>query len=122
MKSFDTADFSTVYNWMVKFFGGASELSIQKDDPYAFDDRGLYFDGKYDYLTVKMLTLHHTFTLSTWVKPHGSGSLYSSVRNYGGDVEYSFNWGICDRRLEFEDKSHHYYFRTENTSVTDLEW
>merc|ERR1719201_483404 len=54
-----------------------------------------------------MLTLHNTFTLSAWIKPHGSGSLYSSVRNYGG---------------EFEDKSHHYYFRTENPSVTDLEW
>jgi len=107
---------------MVKFFGGASELTIQKDDPYAFDDRGLYFDGKYDYLTVKMLTLHNTFTLSAWIKPHGSGSLYSSVRNYGGDIEHSFNWGISERRLEFEDKSHHYYFRTENPSVTDLEW
>jgi hypothetical protein len=118
-KTFET---NISYAWIVKMFGGASELSIAKDDPYAFDDRGLFFDGRYDYLTVKMLTLHHSFTLATWVKPHGNGTLFSSVRTYGSDIEHSFNWGISDRRMEFEDKSHHYYFRTKDVSVDEGSW
>lgn len=33
-------------------------------DPYLIDDRGLWFDGKYDFIVVKGLKVHTKFVTS----------------------------------------------------------
>jgi hypothetical protein len=57
-----------------------------------------------EYLTLSGLTLHHTSTVSLWVKPHGYGTLFSSSRK--DDPSYAqtnIRFGICENKLEFDD-------------------
>jgi hypothetical protein len=52
-----------------------------------------------------MLTLHHSFTLATWVRPYGSGTLFSGSEEYAkDDIERSMHWGINHDRMEFEHR------------------
>lgn len=109
--------------WEVILYGGANETKIATDyDPYLTDDRGLYFDGKGNYLTAKMLTLHHTFTINTWIRPYGNGAIFSSSKNFDSAWNKSIHWGITENRMEFEDRDHYFYFKTERESVERYIW
>jgi len=91
-------------NWTIDLWGGAERDKCQKDDPYPTDDRGLWFDGKMEYLTLQGLVLHHTSTVSLWVKPHGYGTLFSSSRRDDPDyAQTQIRFGICENKLEFDD-------------------
>jgi hypothetical protein len=75
-------------SWTVKAIGGDDETGTMSD-PYAVDDRGLWFDGRYSYLTIKGLTLFVTNTNIFWTKPHGDGTLFSNTiinGRYGHDI------------------------------------
>lgn len=65
-------------------FGGSSKTGIHSDDPLTIDDRGLWFDGNSHFLSVNGLTINHTFTMSSWIKPHGYGTLFHAA---GTDLE-----------------------------------
>jgi len=68
-------------SWDVVVYGGYSADTLDKTDPYITDDRGLWFDGKYTFLTLERLVLHHSTTLEMWIKAHCSdGTLFSSSR------------------------------------------
>jgi hypothetical protein len=62
-------------------FGGYFKDRLDKTDPYITDDRGLWFDGKYTFLTIENLALHHSCTVELWIKAHCSdGTLFSGSR------------------------------------------
>jgi hypothetical protein len=63
--------------WTVAVYQGADE-GYESADPYLTDDRGLYFDGINDFATVRGLLIHDNFTISMWINPESSGTLYSS--------------------------------------------
>jgi hypothetical protein len=113
-----------VQTWTVNLYGGSSKTKTVLDvDPYWFDDRGLFFDGKTNYMTSEMLVLHHSFTLAAWVRPYGSGAIYSGSKDFAEDsVERSMHWGINHDRMEFEHRQYHFYTRTEKPSVTQYVW
>jgi len=46
-------------------------------DPYTTDDRGLWFDGRYDVVALLGLKVHTKFGLNIWARAHGSGTLFS---------------------------------------------
>jgi hypothetical protein len=50
------------------------------DDPTPIWRRGLWFDGNNDYQTVTGMTLHHSFTLRTWIKVYDAGTVFSINR------------------------------------------
>jgi hypothetical protein len=64
-------------NWSVSVIKGAT-VGYESADPYLVDDRGVYFDGINDFLTIHDLIVHHTFAMTFWMKPESSGTLYSS--------------------------------------------
>jgi len=102
------------HSWTIKLYGGNSELKIDTtDDPFATDDRGLYFDGVRNYMTSQMLVLHSTFAMNVWVKPFGSGTIFSSSQIATDLIDKTIQWGINDNRMEFEDREHHFYFQTD---------
>ena len=82
--------------WETKIFGGAKEASIDGDDPYIMDTRGLWFDGMHQFLTVKNLLINHSFKISSWVKPHGHGTIFSTtnVNETNGKYNRSLFWGM----------------------------
>lgn len=43
--SYDDEETEETIEWETKIFGGAKEASIDGDDPYVMDTRGLWFDG-----------------------------------------------------------------------------
>jgi hypothetical protein len=71
------------------------------------DDRGLWFDGKVDFMTLRGYIQHHTSTLMSWVKPQGFGVLYSSSsRDLDGQFRsFGVQFGIKQRVLTFSDMS-----------------
>lgn len=120
-----TGSFASGTNdWMVKLFGGAHEIKPAPFDfdPYLTDDRGLWFDGKSNYMTSQMLSLHHTFTINTWIRPYGSGAIFSSSKNFDAEWNKSLHWGITENRMEFEDRDNYFYFKTERESVDRYIW
>jgi len=108
--------------WTVSVFGGLSELTAKRDDPIEIEHRGLYFDGIYKLATVRGLTLHHTFAVGFWAKPHSDGTLFSSSKIYDSGVEKSIHFGIVNKDLEFEDKNHYFYKSTSRRSVLYNTW
>lgn len=70
----------------VKFTAGIHE-AWDSSDPYLIDDRGLWFDGKYDFIIITGLKVHTKFAMSQWAKPHGSGTLFSVSRLHDYDKE-----------------------------------
>merc|ERR1711878_266828 len=69
------------------------------------DERGLWMDGKLDYVTLKGFILHHSSTLMSWAKPQGYGSLFSSAaRDSDGSFgDFGLNFEIADSMVNFED-------------------
>ena len=75
------------YDWSttsgITAVGGATPgNSPENDDPLPIMDRGIWFDGVDDYLTLSGLTLGHTFTLILWVRVYApGGTIFSVSRN-----------------------------------------
>jgi hypothetical protein len=90
--------------WTIGIIRGAS-IGHESADPYITDDRGTFFDGINDFLTVRDLVIHHTFTMTFWMNPESSGTLYSSAMvNDKGHEQY---WALQleGKRFKFVDTS-----------------
>lgn len=83
---------------VLKFIAGIHE-NWDSSDPYLIDDRGLWFDGKYDFIVIKGLKVHHKFAMSQWVKPHGSGTLFSVSRLNDYEKEEYWSVSVKARKL-----------------------
>lgn len=55
------ADYS--HSWETAAYSGYDPAGVTDSDPYLSDDRGLFFDGKNDYVTVTGLTLNTSYTI-----------------------------------------------------------
>jgi hypothetical protein len=66
------------------------------------DDRGLWFDGKYDFLLINNMTIRPLFGFSMWIRPQGSGTLYSVSRLNDPEKEDYFALGIKGYRLNLK--------------------
>jgi hypothetical protein len=53
----------TIADFSVEFVAGIHD-DWDSSDPYLIDDRGLWFDGKYDFIVVKGLKVHTKFVTS----------------------------------------------------------
>jgi hypothetical protein len=103
-------------------YGGSREVAVESDDPLILEDRGLWFNGKHHYLSVRGLTFNHSFSLSSWLKPHGTGNLMSSssVKQNAYDYERSLYWSIGAFSFEWADTYHHKF--TNFNAVELYEW
>ena len=92
-------------------------------DPVTAYKRGIWFDGD-SYIVLEGLILHHTFTLSFWVRVTNDGNLFS-VNKQGeavaGDEDF-FNIKVesGNLRIEYVDAGLN-YVSTSPAYVTD-EW
>lgn len=82
----------------VKFVAGIHE-DWDSSDPYLIDDRGLWFDGKYDFIVIHGLKVHTKFAMSQWAKPHGSGTLFSVSRLHDYEKEQYWAVSVKGRKL-----------------------
>jgi len=62
----------TPNNYLVRVYGGTHETGAgeEVEEPYIFNDRGAWFDGKYDLMTFELLKLPETVIHGFWVKVH----------------------------------------------------
>jgi hypothetical protein len=113
-------------DWEVYMYGGSSKTSVVEDDPISIDDRGLWFDGAHHFLSVTGLTLHHTFSLSGWIKPHGAGIIFNAASDgnstESGDfaLERSLYWSVAEYSVNWADTFHHSF--TQFNAVSMYEW
>lgn len=110
--------------WETKIFGGAKEASIDGDDPYIMDSRGLWFDGMHQFLTVKSLLINHSFKISSWVKPHGAGTIFSTtnVNETNGKYNRSLFWGMDEETFRWADTYHHSYTNFGEVQLFDWQY
>lgn len=111
-----------IRSWTVKVYGGDGSESNDMTDPYAVDDRGLWFDGRYTYLTVSGLTLHLSSTQIFWTKPHGDGTLFSnSIENtrHGHDT---YMISIKGLNVQVELTGPNWKFTSAQEVVTSFIW
>lgn len=59
-------------NYLVRVYGGTKETGAAEEveEPFIFNDRGAWFDGKYDLMTFELLKLPETVIHGFWVKVH----------------------------------------------------
>lgn len=107
------------HSWETSAYSGYDPIRVTDSDPYLSDDRGLFFDGKNDYVTVTGLMLNTSYTISMWVKPHGDGTLFTSSSRTSGDF-YSF--GLAANRAKYQDSYNDYTWVTTGEFVEDLDW
>jgi hypothetical protein len=93
---------------------GGIHSGWDSSDPYLLDDRGLWFDGKYDFLLFKNLTVRPLFGFSMWVKPQGSGTFYSISRLNDPEKEDYFAVGIKGYRLNLKVTQASYEYTTDD--------
>lgn len=105
----------------VEFVAGVHD-DWDSSDPYLIDDRGLWFDGKYDFIIVKGLKVHTKFSTSQWVKPHGSGTLFSVSQLEDYETEQYWAISIKGRKLQFKNTFKDYQFTTANDEVEYYAW
>jgi hypothetical protein len=103
----------TTHSWTVTAFGGLDIAVREVEDPFLTSDRGLWFDGRYNYMTIEGLTLSHTWAFETWVNPITPGTLFSTAMVYDHQVEVLAHVGFTGDRIEFEDKRNHFYAKTD---------
>lgn len=88
----------------ITLYGGTGKPTDDFCDPFASQDRGLWFDGMYSYATLENLILPANFELRMWVRSHGDGALFSSNRKVDNrSAEKFFALLIDDCKLTFAD-------------------
>lgn len=71
-----TGNASGEANGTMTITGGALESKHEATDPF-ISDRGAFFNGRTDFMTIEGMTLADTFYLGMWIRPLGSGTLFS---------------------------------------------
>lgn len=104
-------------SWEVNAWGGDHSSDGEIADPFMTDERGLWMDGKLDFVTLNGFILHHSSTLMTWVKPQGYGTLFSSTaRDRDGEFrDFGLRFEIADSVVVFEDMTINMRTDSENT-------
>jgi len=94
----------------VDITGGALDNKHEATDPF-ISDRGAWFNGRTDFMTINGMTLADSWYLGMWIRPMGSGTLFSQSNSvdYAGE-EKSIHWGVRNEAIEFEDKVRNYYW------------
>jgi hypothetical protein len=67
----------------VRVYGGTKESRGEVEEPFIFEDRGAWFDGKYDLMTFELLKLPEVVVHGFWAKVHSEGVLFSANRVHG---------------------------------------
>jgi len=68
--------------WTVYIYGGDESQVRGVDDPFLTSDRGMWHDGRYNFMTFADLTLSHTWTIEVWINPVMPGTIFSSNKVY----------------------------------------
>lgn len=94
----------------VDIHGGALDNKYEATDPF-ISDRGAWFNGRTDFMTIEGMTLSDSWRISMWIRALCSGTLFSQSNSvdYAGE-EKSVHWGIRNDAIEFEDKVRNYYW------------
>lgn len=63
------------HNYLVRVYGGKAESTDAHvwggvEEPFIFEDRGAWFDGKYDMMTFELLKLPEVVIHGFWTKVH----------------------------------------------------
>lgn len=91
----------------VTLFRGSGS-HYETSEPYLVDDRGLFFDGINDFMTVKGLIVHHTFAMTFWMNPSTSGTLYSSATINDDKFEQFWAIRLEGKRVNFVDATNNF--------------
>jgi hypothetical protein len=60
----------------VEISGGALDNKYEATDPF-IPDRGAWFNGRTDFMTIDGIQLADTWFMGMWARPIGSGTLFS---------------------------------------------
>merc|ERR1712038_1537400 len=74
------------HSYLVRVYGGKAESGHEPgcvEEPFIFEDRGAWFDGKYDMMTFELLKLPEVVIHGFWTKVHSQGVLFSANRIHG---------------------------------------
>lgn len=70
-------------DWIVRVNGGDKETKGEVEEPFIFQDRGAWFDGKYDLMKLELIKYSMKgLNMQFMYKPHSDGVLYSSNRQH----------------------------------------
>jgi hypothetical protein len=101
-------------DWVVELWGGDDRYTCCNEDPYYTDDRGLWFNGRIDFLQMHGLILHHTSTVTVWMKPHGDGTVFASSSKVDPDYAQSnIHLRVDNKKLEYGDTYRHALFQSD---------
>lgn len=64
-------------DYNVRVFGGIDQEPGELEEPFIFEDRGVWFDGKYDLMTFVLLQMPSFLTYNFWTKVHSDGVLFA---------------------------------------------
>ena len=95
--------------------------SAEKTDPFLTEDRGLWFDGKLQYLTIRGFTMHHSSTIDFWLKPHGYGTVFSAARVDDEGCDLGYELSIEGGKARFSDKTNSFDIDSEG-NLNFYEW
>jgi hypothetical protein len=103
--------------WTVRIIGASSgEFDMV---PIALEDRGLWLDGKNSFAEIDGLNVQNSLTLYTWVKPHGSGTIFEIATD---EAAPAYIWALNTEILEFTDYVSQISFRATEYFVSDFLW
>jgi hypothetical protein len=120
--SVSTTESAETVSFTVTATGGYLDSKFEGTDPYV-SDRGLFLNGRTDFLSIDGLTLSSDWVMHMWIRPLGSGTLWStnSPSDYFGE-EKSIHWGVRNEAIEWEDKLRGFYYRTGTDGVNLATW
>ncbi|MEE4247710.1 MAG: hypothetical protein V2I33_20090 [Kangiellaceae bacterium] len=95
---------------------------MNDDDPYLIEERGLWFDGNRQFLTIKSLVINHDFTMSMWIKPHGSGAIFSSSDEMEKTYKFNRSLHLSVQAYSFEWADNYHNDYQHFGSVSLYEW
>jgi hypothetical protein len=74
-------EFGNYASWDISVYGGANEDSIQFDDPRPIMNRGYWFNGECQFLTIKNFVWSLNMSIGGWVKFHSHKGTFASSSN-----------------------------------------
>ena len=96
----DYSDWDETF-WSFEIRSGGLEDGYDRHDFFHLPSRGSWFDGRYNYIEQSGM-MPPTYTMSYWLKPYNSGTLFSNSATYDEHAQQVIYIGIRNQRIEFE--------------------
>ena len=110
--------------FLVNYFGGASSVAREGDEPVAIYLRGLWFDGVDDFLTVTGpggFMLNVSFTIEVWIRLNNQNNFFTSY-NYEMSAGQKLQFTGSGLKLQFIDRDAEETVEEDEGSLIEGQW